>query len=112
MEQIEEYYKKGCKCELHESSNAGCVKKNSFDEIEDTILSLREYSNQMLDAVILRRKKHVSTEKLITCITEKEFAEVVSATFSLKCFFYFTSKDLFVTEKFTVQNFIYSNFMT
>ena len=28
MEQIEEYYKKGCKCELYENSNAGCIKKN------------------------------------------------------------------------------------
>ena len=45
MEQIEEYYKKGCKCELYENSNAGCIKKICFDEIEDTILSLREYSN-------------------------------------------------------------------
>ena len=66
MEQIDEYYKKGCKCELYENSNAGCV-------IEDTILSLREYSNEMLDAFILgqlqavtysdysiKTKKHVS----------------------------------------------------
>ena len=73
MEQIEEYYKRGCKCELYENSNEGCVKKFNFEEIEDTILSLKEYSNEMLDAFILgqlqavtysdysnKTKKHVS----------------------------------------------------
>lgn len=60
MEQIEEYYKRGCKCELYENSNEGCVKKFNFEEIEDTILSLKEYSNEMLDAFILGQLQAVS----------------------------------------------------